>query len=455
MEPLHSHSDYPSRPATQACASHCPHDLRINSDSSNRSSMVGLKRWLFVACVVLAGFVCQSCVKKNYGPPTDPKKQTLLERMSNKFDHFQRDLDSGFRSTVRPRYDKPGVTVTSNDGNVLNPKRRPPRKPQTVSQPATSNQGGSTVRPTQPHSAPPTATTTTAQTVVTGSPQKPTTQVVRPDPTAPTRSPRCWAVVIGVSEYRDHRITPLRYANRDAREFHAWLTSAEGGRYSKDSTMLLVDEQATSSKIRHALFDWLGQAQEEDLVVIFVSSHGTPASPDPAAESDKNDNLFLVTHDAEYDAIASTCFPMWDIKTALDRFVRARRVVVIADACHAGGIGSSFETARKAITVAGASTRINQGLRRIAHTSEHGLCMITSASARQLSQESEKWGEGHGVFTYYLLEALRGKADANKDNAVTLGELIAYLPERVRQATFNAQSPQVAGTFDPTLTLSK
>jgi hypothetical protein len=38
---------------------------------------------------------------------------------------------------------------------------------------------------------------------------------------------------------------------------------------------------------------------------------------------------------------------------------------------------------------------------------------------------------------------------------VTLGELIPYVSEHVRRETSNAQSPEVAGKFDPALTLGR
>jgi uncharacterized caspase-like protein len=53
-------------------------------------------------------------------------------------------------------------------------------------------------------------------------------------------------------------------------------------------------------------------------------------------------------YDTQYDNIAATGFPMWDIQTALKRFIKARKVVVIADACHSGGVGHSFDIARRA-----------------------------------------------------------------------------------------------------------
>lgn len=256
-----------------------------------------------------------------------------------------------------------------------------------------------------------------------------------------------WAVVIGVSEYKDHRIPRLLYAARDAGAFHAWLTSADGGRYAPSRTRLLLDEKATAQSIRNALFEWLGEAIEEDLVTIYFSGHGTPQSPD------RPENLFLVPYDADYDHIAATGFPMWDIETALEKFIKARKVVVIADACHAGGIGAEFAGIRRAIVVQQAGL-VSDGLQNLAHAND-GVAVITSAGSKQLSQESEKWGGGHGVFTYYLLQGLKGQADYNSDSRVTLGELTLYVSEQVRRATKNAQSPEVAGKFDPALTIGR
>ena len=84
-----------------------------------------------------------------------------------------------------------------------------------------------------------------------------------------------------------------------------------------------------------------------------------------------------------------------------------------------------------------------------------GICIISASDDSQYSQESKKWGGGHGVFTYYLLQGLKGEADYSKDSRVSLGEIIPYLSEQVRRATRNAQTPTVAGRFDPALAIGK
>ena len=84
-----------------------------------------------------------------------------------------------------------------------------------------------------------------------------------------------------------------------------------------------------------------------------------------------------------------------------------------------------------------------------------GVCVITASDEKQYSQESQKWGGGHGVFTYFLLKGLNGEADYNNSNSVTLGELTSYVSQEVRRATKNAQSPLVAGRYDPALIIGR
>ena len=256
-----------------------------------------------------------------------------------------------------------------------------------------------------------------------------------------------WAVVIGISKFQDSRIPSLRYGSKDAQAFYDWLTSPDGGKYAPSRVTLLLDQQATGQNMKNALFSWLRQALEEDVVTIYFAGHGSPESPDSP------ENLFLLPYDAKYDNIAGTGFPMWDIETALKRFIKAKKVVVIADACHAGGVGQAFDVSRRANRSIEVNP-ISSGLQNLSRIGD-GVCVISASDYRQLSQESKDWGGGHGVFTYYLLQGLEGKADYNSDNSVTLGELIPFLSEQVRRATRNAQCPTVAGKFDPALSIGR
>ena len=59
---------------------------------------------------------------------------------------------------------------------------------------------------------------------------------------------------------------------------------------------------------------------------------------------------------------------------------------------------------------------------------------FTIFSASQLDQISSGLSEAkHGIFSYYLMKGLEGKADNNNDRKITNGELLAYMIENVSQ----------------------
>lgn len=233
-----------------------------------------------------------------------------------------------------------------------------------------------------------------------------------------------YAVIIGISDYQDDRISDLDFADDDALAMAEFLRSPAGGAVPAANMRVLVNEQATADAIRDAMFVFLQQARPEDLVTIYVASHG---SPDPR----RPENLYILSHDANLDALASTAFPMWDFKTALRRQIEAERVVVFTDACHSGGTMEADEN-----PVGGAFAELFSPSRRVT---------LSAADAHELSHEGREWGGGHGAFTYLLLEGLRGAADTNQDGRVTFPEAAAYVEQRVPAATGGAQNPKQSG----------
>ena len=74
-----------------------------------------------------------------------------------------------------------------------------------------------------------------------------------------------------------------------------------------------------------------------------------------------------------------------------------------------------------------------------------GTALLTSAEAREVALEGKQWGDGHGVFTHYLIEGIKGEADGfgggEKDGIISIGELFEYVRHMVKEATDNKQHP--------------
>jgi hypothetical protein len=253
-----------------------------------------------------------------------------------------------------------------------------------------------------------------------------------------------WAVIVGISRYSSMDIPQLRYADRDAQEFYDIMTKPieeGGGGVPKPNVRFLLNERASSSNVRGALTDFLKLAIEDDIVFIYFAGHG---APDP----DRPKVLYLLTYDSDLAKLAATSVKMQEIQDALRDYVAARTVLVFVDACHSRGVTGALATRALA-----SPDLVNDYLAELARA--RASTMTFSASdVNQLSQEDKRWGGGHGVFTYYLLEALRGKADFNNDKMVRLGELTQYVSDNVRRETKAQQSPISSGNFDINLPLT-
>ena len=252
-----------------------------------------------------------------------------------------------------------------------------------------------------------------------------------------------WAVVIGISDYRDPAIPDLEYADDDARAVYDFLRSPAAGLggLAEENTLLLINEEATYANIRRALFTFLKGPTDDDIVVVYFAGHGTP-------DLDRLQNLYLLPHDSELEDISSTGFPMDDVQDAISQ-TYFRHLILIADACHSAGVGGQL-SARELGT-----NTINEVFLESLKASLGGYVTVTASQVNQLSQEDARWGGGHGVFTHFLLEALRGAADEDGSRIVTLGEVTEYVRDKVRRETNNAQIPTISQTaFDPYLPLS-
>jgi hypothetical protein len=249
-----------------------------------------------------------------------------------------------------------------------------------------------------------------------------------------------YAVIVGIARYSDTAggVTSLQFADRDAKDFQEFLLSPDGGSFPKDHVRILLNEDATAQNVRSALFTFLTKAQPQDQVVLYVAGHGAPDPNDPR-------NLYLLTYDTKLDDMGGTAFPMWQLQDVFTRVLKAKRVITFADTCHSYGF-SGERRGKKS------NNLVNQYVAKAANDSDRAV--ITASDISQLSYESDKWGGGHGVFTFFLLKGLKGEADFNKDGTVTAGELFAFIHDNVDKATAGNQSPMALPGLAERLPLS-
>ena len=140
-----------------------------------------------------------------------------------------------------------------------------------------------------------------------------------------------WALIVGVSKFKNENLN-LRWAAKDAEDFYQYLITK--GQFAPDHVKLLTDEQATEKEIVSELGGkWLPHvAAPDDLVVIFISSHGSPAYMDTAGVN------YILAHDSDPDDLYTTALEMQDLVEVVSKRIHANRVILIVDACHSGAL---------------------------------------------------------------------------------------------------------------------
>ena len=76
---------------------------------------------------------------------------------------------------------------------------------------------------------------------------------------------------------------------------------------------------------------------------------------------------------------------------------------------------------------------------------------MTASAANEVSAEDDALQ--HGIFTYYLIEGLRGRADYDSDGLITVDEAYRYVSEEVPKATAQEQHPVKKGSVEGQLVL--
>ena len=240
-----------------------------------------------------------------------------------------------------------------------------------------------------------------------------------------------WALVLGVSKFKNMPEAGLQCPAKDAHDFAQALIDPHIGRFHDDGSHVhvLTDEQATLQNLMSEIDYISHHAGVDDLVVLYISSHGTSASSDRTASGDAQTG-YVVTYDTNPKNLFSTAFAMENLKKVLDH-LKAKRVVVFLDTCFSGDTFRWVQGQKGAKGLAviedTAYERVVQGTGRV---------LIVSSSGSQQSWEGTK----NSFFTESLIAAMK-----QNNGMSTVSQLFATLehdlPYAVKKAKQADQTP--------------
>jgi tetratricopeptide (TPR) repeat protein len=247
-----------------------------------------------------------------------------------------------------------------------------------------------------------------ATTVAGQSPPKPRDSTIT--------GPQTFAMIMGISSYK--YIRPLAYADKDAEMFKDYLKSPAAGKIGEDNIFMLLNEKALLANFYTKGFQWLKakKLQKGDRLFIYLAGHG---------DAIDEDQFFYLAYDCnpagdKNNYLVGGAVQLFNLKKKIaTETAKGVEVFFIMDACRSNELPGGTE-GQNFLNAAISEKRA-------------GEIIMLATGAGQESLEDASIGNGHGLFTYYLVDGLSGMADSigTPDNQITLQEIQKYVDRNV------------------------
>lgn len=232
--------------------------------------------------------------------------------------------------------------------------------------------------------------------------------------------PNLYVLAAGVNEYKQKNLK-LKFSVPDAASISEQFEKYAGNLYKSVKIRTLFDSDVTKDSLAAAFNQIEKEIKPDDIFVLYLAGHGITYSADGNYYYIPSDFTGMQGSDLPEQAV-SRHFIVENMSK-----LTAYRMLVLLDTCQSGGF---------------ASTSDNMGFQRLSH--DIGLAIMAASSTEQAAGEGYN---GHGVFTYALLEALSGSSDSDKDGKIFLSEIGDYTKQLVPDLSSRAwgyrQIPQI------------
>jgi len=262
-----------------------------------------------------------------------------------------------------------------------------------------------------------------------------------------------WALLVGINDYQDSRISDLNYTVNDVTRFRDILIDKDACAVPKDKVYLMTnnsigDELPTNTNVIFRLENLVSRIKPEDTFIFYFSGHGMM----------RDDKQYLLTINSDprsLTTLAASAIPLETIHELLNK-VKAHQVLIILDSCRNDpekGKGDKDNSL---------TNEIARGFFVKSRSAPDGMPGSSATLyASSVGERAYEWDSmKSGVFSYYLVEGLKGACiDAN--NEVTLRGLANYVINNVRGwsldnlPTGKGQTPWLVSEGAADMTLAK
>ena len=256
--------------------------------------------------------------------------------------------------------------------------------------------------------------------LLASAPARTTVKLVRANETV---KPTLHVLAIGINAYVDKgsrtadakivSFRPLQLAANDAKALADAMKRAGTGVYAAVKVTELLDADASASGIQAAIERIAPEINPRDTFVLFAAAHGTS----------HDGHFYMIPQD--YDggvdphALQTRAISQSHLQDWLSNRIKAKRSVLLLDTCESGALVGGYARSRTEGAVSDAAIgRLHEAT---------GRPVLTAAAEGKAAFEGY---EGHGVFTWALLDALR-HGDRNGDRMIELSELVTHVQDQV------------------------
>ena len=240
-----------------------------------------------------------------------------------------------------------------------------------------------------------------------------------------TAAPNLYAVMVGVSDYKDEELD-LKYAAKDANDISAAIAvSARKLLNSDGKEHVFVYDLTTSEKryqlpekksIKKVLEEIGKKATANDILLLFFAGHGVMSS-----RAGEQQQFYFLTADASKTTAASAVADVGISTAELTEWmkpqnIKAQKRILIFDACNSGqAIRDLVKVGNEGQSyIAARSDEQSQQIKAIDKLNEQSGFFILSASAsNQSAYEIGRYSQG--LLTYSLLKAIKQQPDILAD----------------------------------------
>jgi hypothetical protein len=234
--------------------------------------------------------------------------------------------------------------------------------------------------------------------------------------------PKDWGLIIGIEDY--NRLPKVEYARKDALIVRDYFIRILG--IPEENIISLIDQDATKARIEGYLKNYMPKNIGKDAnLYVYFAGHGMPGV--------RKGEPYLVPYDADTRFIEQTGYKLISFYQDLHK-IKVKRVYVFLDSCFSGMASRAAQLLIKGSRPA------------LVHVENFRMPSnsIISLNATSTGQVSNAYHEKeHGLFTYYLMRALKGEADANDDGWSSVKEVYAYVRNHVRRQSRRMQAEQI------------